>query len=176
MVVSIHEKKAVLAIGLVVLGLLIFQVPQTRAQFVISAWTYPDEYGQMLYGIGVYENSSGSWIHVYSVYYNTKDITIDWYVNASIKLVVTSQFNSCVTQADNYTHGQQFQRHNVTVTRPLRGIQTVYSQDNFTYVGAITVSGYIWQYEYYAVLDFPIIYGAIYTITVSYDVYYMEGI
>ena len=151
-------------------------MPQARSQFVISSWDYLDDYGQGLYSIGIYENSTGSWLLEATIYHTTKNVTLDWFVNASIRLNLVTLFNSCITNADNFTHGQQFQRHNVTVTRTLQGQRTVYSQDNFTYSSSQLDSGFIWIYQYYAVLNFEIVYGVVYTITVNYDVYYMEGI
>ena len=172
LVVSNHSPKSVV------------EEPRQPAKFVIASWDYPDEYGQGIYMLRFYENSTGSWVaapwyyvggeldglpfyslHPYDSY------TLNWSAGVAMKLRVYSTFNNTVIGADDEADGQNYQRHDVSVTSA--GV-AVFNQSNFTYYD-VTPDGDYWAYEYEVVLNFLPVVGEIYTVVVTYEVYWPTG-
>ena len=171
LVVSIQPPKSVV----------VPSVPTGKAQFVLASWSYPDEHGLGIYGFRFYENSTGSWVAApwYYVggaldglpYYflNPSDpYTLNWSEGVAMKLRVYSTFNNTVIGADDEADGQNYQRHNVSVTS---ASVAVFSQNNFTYHD-VTPDGEYWAYEYEVVLNFLPVAGMIYTVIITYEIYW----
>jgi len=66
----LYNRSKILALAVLIclpLGLLSLpqgiteEISKEPAQFVISGWDYPDEYGQGIYATWFYENSTGAW-------------------------------------------------------------------------------------------------------------------
>ena len=175
------DKKKVLAILLLLLTIslvLVYResrvesIPTTTnaaAQFVLADWDYPDEYGQGMFKILVFENSTESWVQVGNWLYYYNSTTFDWDVGVGIKIRVLTTLNSTLTGASNVEDGRNYQRHNVTVTTP-EGI--VFSQNNFTSSGEPDEEGDLYYYDYAVVLNFLPVSGVIYIVTVTYEVFY----
>ena len=163
---------AYLIIGLIVIGLIAYTTPQTKAnpQFVLASWAYPDENGQGIDRIDLYENSTGTWADTgLDADWDGSEI-IDWNASLFIKLSVWTYFNSSFMGIADDVVGRNYQKHNVTVTR--LG-ETIFSQQNFTYVVVETfLTPPVWHYCYEVILNFLPIAGQIYTVTVTYEVYY----
>ncbi len=148
-----------------------------KAQFVIAEWDYPDEYGQGIDGLKFYENSTGGWVAApyytdagtffYLNYYET-GYTLNWSAGVGFKLRVFSVLNVTLVGAGDIAEGKNYQRHNVTVTSA--GI-TVFSQENFTYYDSAWTPPLV-VYEYDVVLNFLPISGLIYTVIVTYEIYW----
>lgn len=170
---------------LMMLGFVVL-VPPTRAQFVIAEWNYPDEYGQGISGLKCWENSTGSWVgapyytHYYPDYheelgafyylnYYQVSYFYNWSAGVAIKIRVDTLFNATLTGAEDLADGQNFQQHNVTVTH-LGSV--IFSQQNFTYVDSSDVTDPMYYYEYSVILNFLPEYGEIYTVTITYEVFY----
>ena len=146
------------------------------AQFVLASWDYPDEYGQGIYAFRFYENSTGSW--VLAPYYNDlgtfyflhsyDPYTLNWSEGVAMKLRVYSNFNNTVVGAIDEADGQNYLRHNVIVTS---AGTSVFSQQNFTYFDVTPVGEY-WEYQYEVILEFLSVAGAIYTVVVTYEIFY----
>ena len=167
-------------IVLLTMLILVSSVPPARAQFILASWDYPDEYGQGLFGLKFWENSTGSWVAApwYSelgqFYYCTPSMT-DYYTynvtgGASLKVRVDTTLNATLTGATDLEDGRNYFRTNVSVT--CLGI-IVFSQQNLTsLVTEDDSSDPIYYYEYDVVLNFILVFGQFYTVTVTYEVYY----
>ena len=141
-----------------------------KAQFVLAEWDFPDEYGQGIWAFMFYENSTGSWLPCdpYSYEYN-QSYTVEWNASVFIKLRCFVSFNSTLTGAIDTDDGKNYLRHSVTVTN--LGT-TVFSQQNFTYFSNDTQLDPIWYYGYDVVLNFLPVAGEIYTVVVTYEIYW----
>ena len=165
-------KKAIASIiVLLTLGLLFVSIPQAKAnpQFVIASWDYPDQYGQGISGLFISENSTGDWLGVTTIDYDEAIITLDWNVSVFIRISCFSHFNNSLVGALDLADGQNFHRHNVTVTN--LG-ETVFSQQNFTYTSGFDYDDPIWDWSYSVILNFLPQVGEIYIVTVTYEVYW----
>lgn len=168
--IPMSEKKTVASIiVLLTLGVLVASVPPARAQFVLASWDYPDQYGQGVRAIAVYENSTGSWVTAWAfVYYDTSTV-IRWNASVGIKLRVWSYFNSTLTGAISGTDGKNYLQHAVTVTNNTG--QTVFSQQNFTFY-SVDDGAVLYEYFYDVVLDFLPVNGQVYTATITYEIFW----
>lgn len=166
-----------------VLSVLLIATPRTAtAQFVLSSWTFPDEYDQGIEGFLIYENSSGSWSAwddpvsgdpEYYVYDDTSAHLFEWTVSVFIKLRVVTWLNSTLLgltgEEAHHSDGVPYFRHNITVTA--LG-ETIWSKSNFTYVLGSSEDTPMWDYQYDVILDFEPAEGYTYTVTITYEVYY----
>lgn len=175
--ISINKKTLNAVMTVTVLSVLLIATPRPAyAQFVLSAWDHPDEYGQGIEGFEIYENSTGDWelIGPPSYFVSTDDTYFDWNVSVFIKLRVVTWLSSTLLgltgeEADD-DDGIPYFRHNITVTT--LG-QTVFSAQNFTYVdGDDSTDPPMWMYTYDIILDFVPLEGYTYTVTITYEVYY----
>lgn len=170
-------KKYSALLGVSVLALLVIVAPfalvqPANAQFVIAST--PDEYGQYIYEIDVYENSTGSWLLLDNPWHvDYQGQSLEWTAGIGIKLLCMTWFNSTLTGAATTAEGKLYQRHNVTVTN--RADVIIFSQANFTYESVSTSADPMWYYGYSVVLNFlpePLVS---YTVIITYDVYYVVG-
>ena len=144
------------------------EIQKGTSTFVISSWSYPDEYGQGISGIFITENSTGDWLTFGTIDYD--DVTeIEWNASLFIRLTCFAHFNNTLVGAVDVADGKNYHRHNVTVTSS--GV-TVFSQQNFTYISGIDYSDPIWDYSYFVILNFLPEQGQIYVVTVTYEVFY----
>ncbi len=147
-------------------------IPPAKAQFVLASWDYPDEYGQGIVNFEVWGNATGSWI-LSTPYAHSDSGEIEWYPNASIKLICNTWFNSTLTGASDINEGKNLQRHSVVVTSSESLGTSVFSQQNFTYIfGEDAIDPPMWYYGYYVVLDFLPVSGVLYTVTITYEIYW----
>ena len=146
------------------------ELEKEPSQFVISSWEYPDEYGQGIEAFEIYENSTGSWVLISGAYGYEDNYNIDIYANGSIKLRCYTWFNSTLTGASDTNDGKNFQQHNVTV---INMGTTIFSQQNFTwFYDDDSINPPMWYYGYEVVLNFLPLEGQVYTVTVTYEVWY----
>lgn len=144
-------------------------IPPVKAKFVIASWSYPDEYGQGISSIYVYENSTGAWLQASKEDYDESGV-LEWDADIAIKLSVWAWFNSTLTGASDSDEGKLYQRHNVSV---ISMGSTVFSQQNFTYYDATTgLYPDLWWYIYEVVLDFLPEWGQTYVATITYEIFY----
>lgn len=146
-------------------------------KFVISQWSYPDQYGQGMEWFYLYEKTyggAGYELKYFINYYNDTS-QISWNSSTGMKLKVACWLNSTLTGSSGLNDGKNHLRHNITV-RNGYGI-VVWNQDNFTYEdGDDTINPPLWRYVYYVeipedTLSHTGITG-MYTITVTYEVWY----
>ena len=145
-------------------------------RFVIASWDYPDEYGQGIEKLSVFSNETGSWLPANWAGDSARDYdessVFEWNASIFIRLNCWTWFNSTLTGAIDWEDGKNYQRHAVNVTS--LGT-TVFSQQNFTYASAFpAINPPMWYYEYEVILNFLPLVGQIYTVTVTYDVFYPE--
>ena len=176
-----RRPQAYAGIILVVFIMLIGLVPTTQAtRFVLASWAFPDEYGQGIGGVSIYENSTGAWLYAPVVhgdgpFYGPVGPDLphvyEWNASVGIKISFESYFNSTLTGVSDSTEGRNCLRHDVTVADNA-GVQ-VFSQQNFTY---LSVNDYtydpIWIYDYEVILNFLSDHGQIYTVTVLYEIFW----
>lgn len=179
------EKTAVLIVVMLAFVLTLALVPPAKsAKFVLAAWSYPDEYGQGIYGYRIYENSTGDWESFgyeyqvgttmgtfYFVHPDTFDVDVfDWTAGVFIKLRFYFTLNSTLTGATDLTNGKNYFRHSIIVID--LNESTVFSQQNFTYYDNEGEDEGIYYYLYDIILDFEPVQGDYYTATVTYEVYW----
>ena len=172
------RKLTVALLGLFICSMLLLVPiqPVTQPQetssstFVIASWEFPDEYGQGIEGFEFFENSTGSWAQVGGYEGFEEPQVYDWNASVAIKLRCWTWFNSTLTGVSTTNEGKLYQRHNVTVT--CAGT-TIFSQQNFTwFYDDDTLDPPLWFYGYEVILNFLPVSGEIYTVTVTYEVFY----
>jgi len=153
------------------LGAMVLQpTPQPTIEgtrFILSGWSYPDEYGQGIDRFEFYENTTGSWVQFGGYHWFNESHTHDWNYTY-LKVRCWTWFNSTHVDAADTAEGQLFQRHSVVVTR--YGV-TVFSQQNLTYVSVDTTDDPMWWYCYEVVIDVELYAGNTYEVVVSYEIY-----
>lgn len=169
------RNRIVVSVGLIMLVsifLIATPSPTRGAKFILASWDFPDEYGQGIDALTVYENSTGSWLIVGgfspNVVYNG-GAEFNWSVGLGIKIRVFSWLNSTRVGVLSTDQGKNYLRHNVTVTR--NNGSTVFSQQNFTYYNAGAVAE-MYEYQYDVILNFFPEVGEIYIATIAYEVFY----
>ena len=147
-----------------------------KAQFVISSWNFPDEYGQGIEAFEIYENSTGFWVLISGAYGYEDTGNIEIYDNASIKLRCYTWFNSTFMDVTTTNEGKNLQQHSVVVIGALSIWEQsviVFSQQNFTwFYDDDSIDPPMWYYGYEVVLNFIPQQGQIYTTTVIYEIWY----
>lgn len=168
---TFRKKLVVWAVVMViVLGLGLASIPPAKAQFVISSWEYPDEHGQGLEAIETYENSTGSWAQIYGAYGPDFSHSIDWNGSVFIKLRVYSWLNSTFLGLSTLAEGKSYQQHNITVIS--LGV-LIFTQQNITwFYSDDSIDPPLWFYGYEVVLNFLPLSGTVYTVTVTYEIFY----
>ena len=153
------------------------ELEKEPSHFVISEWEYPsDEYGQGIEAFRFYENSTGAWLpapyytHYYPDYHEElgefyfleydQDYTLNWTAGVAMKLRVYPQPNTTLLGTTDVDILKNYVRNNVTVSS---SGQTIFSQNNFTYVE---------DFHFECILNFLPQQGQVYTIAVTYEVFY----
>jgi len=176
-----NRKNTAIAIAIVLLIISVLvasnQIPKNgveereQPKFVIASWEYPDQYGQGIELIAVFENSTGSWVGTDPpvIYYDNSSSTFeDWGFEVAIKIIVKSWLNYTLVGADSVAEEKLYQQHNVVVTQSNGSV--IFSQENFTYNAGLESGGLYW-YEYEVILNFLPQYSQVYTATITYEVY-----
>ena len=88
----------------------------------------------------------------------------------NITLLVSCWLNSTTYGVSTLAEGKNIIRQNITVTATNRTI--VFSQNNLTYISATDYGDDVFLYQYSVQLDFTIISGNIYTVVLTYEIYY----
>ena len=173
------KKKAFATVMVIMTALvLVASIPsETTAQFVISAGSYPDGYGQGIEVLYVYENSTGSWVALFDPAFlifptNNSDtiIEVDYSTNTSIKLILGVNINHTLNGLTTHQEALNIMRLNLTATN--QGT-TVFSKENVTWAGGTVWNDTVttWTFSYEVVLNFFIQTGQIYAVIITYEVY-----
>jgi hypothetical protein len=141
-------------------------------KFIISSWSFPDEYGQGIDALGVYENSTGSWLavggFVPNVAYNEEG-SFEWNASLGIKIRVYCWVNSSLCGFGTVEEGKNYLKHTVTVTQSNGTV--VFNQENLTYFAGGAIDE-MYEYDYDVILDFLPSMGEIYRVSIILDIYW----
>lgn len=147
------------------------------AKIVLAYWSYPsDDYGQGITYIETYKNDTGSWLPLRFLWNDlAPNQTIDTPVGTALKLFVRTWQNSTLTGATSLADMGNYTRISALVSTPANS--SVYFVQNFTvyshsYYGGI--SSEIWMTDYEVILNFITQASTIYTVVVTYEVFYPE--
>ena len=141
--------------------------------FVISSWAYPDEYGQGITVVYVHENSSGVWLPFTSPAFiyptDSEIVVVNATENKALRVGPTFTLNHSLHSLANITAGINIIRSNVSVYQ--LGV-LIFSLDNATMVaGGVQTPTTYWYYAY-IILNFLIVTNEIYTVSITYEVFY----
>ena len=156
----------------IICTMLVVSIPQAKAnsQFVIASTGYPDEFGQGIYTVWVYENSTGVWEPFGDYRLYNESLVWEWNASAVINIHFLTWFNNTLIGAINGTDGKNYQQHSIDVT--LSNGTSIFSQQNFTFTSVSVANDPMWFYNYYVILDFLPMAGEIYTVTVTYELWW----
>jgi len=168
------KRQATIAIliSAIICTMLLVNIPETRAQpvFIMSGLDDYDEYGQGIDYVSFYENSTGAWVLVESVYTATGNIIVEWNTSIGIYISVATWYNSTFTGATDTINGTKYLKHTISVINS--NGTNVFSQNNFTYASVNDfLNPPMWRYAYYVIVGFLPAMGEIYTVTVTYEVF-----
>ena len=161
-------------LGLFICSMLILvPVQPAQAQFVIASWDFPDEYSQGIWKITVLENSTGSWLYTNSKFYNQSHL-YDWEASVGIGLYVYTWLNSTLVNVVDHDIGKNYQHVDVNVSTFTE--TDVFSEQNitcvFTQEGGFGFPAHMWLYTNSVILNFLPEQGQLYTVTITYEVFY----
>lgn len=148
-------------------GVLIVSTPQQTqgAQFILSAWSYPDAEGQGIQAISVYNGSQLLTI------WDSNDITVrEIESGTNLTLAIYCWLDNGLVFADDFEDAKNKIRHSVIVSTPSNS--SVFSQQNFTYVDGNDTSAPLFWYRYDIIIDVPFVDGVSYEVIITYEIYY----
>lgn len=145
--------------------------PQSKPDhslFVLSSWDYPDEYGQGIDAIRLWQYLSGSWQSLTPFDYgNTGNDTFVISETGPLTVQVKGYVNATHVGASTLAEGQNYVRHSALVTTPSN--ISVFSLQNFTYVTATDSLSPMFYYFYNATLNFTPQPATIYTCEITME-------
>ena len=168
-----------LLIGLIGFSAFVFSVgvwvpPIDRqpSYITFNSWAVGgDGHGQSFEAIEIYENSTGSWVIVDTLYYDTAVTSFEIEGGSSIKLITYTWLNSTLVNAGSGAEGYLYQILNATVK--FSNDTLVYSSGNFTAPGYDTgIDPPLWLYDYEHVFNYAFEYSYTYFVNVSYFTYW----
>lgn len=129
------RKKILIAIlaSILIVSAILFTVPRQEQKanpviaFNLAEWDYPDDYGNGIYVVRIFENSTGAWMHYDFCYYSDTGV-YEWNSSMGIFIQVYVWMNNTLIGATDYVDGEDYQRVNVTVT-DLGGTEVFNSTD-----------------------------------------------
>jgi len=169
---------------LIPLPKIVHSVEAQKVQFTISSWDYSDEYGQGIRGFFIRDNHTGvflggaqPWGSI--MYDNTHDgyFEMNYTENTAIELDVRVALNLTLvglTYPDDNATGINYFRLSITFSGFENYNYTEWSQQNFTYdylSGDLGTD--LWYYSEEVIINHLIVAGAIYTATLTYEVFYL---
>jgi len=152
--------------------MLVVSIPPAKAQFVLASWDYPDEYGQGIETIYLYQNISGDFVAFTGSPFSSSSNTVYTIeVTGNLWIKTVCWFNRTQAGIPNIlSQGLNLIRHNIIVTQ-FNGT-VVFSQENFTKTASSQAGDPLWWLQYEVVLDFIPEYGEVYTAIITYEVFY----
>ena len=155
-------------------------IPQAKAQFIIAELgsNFPDEYGQGIKNVYLYENSTGAWVAIFpsevlTFPENNSDttITLNYTENTAIELIIGCSINHTYHGLSTFQEALDMMRVNITVYSVG---QTIFSQNNLTWGGGLFFNdtASTWRTHFEVVINVLITTSSIYTVFVTYEVFY----
>ena len=161
------------------LGILVTSIQPAKAQFVLASWGYPDEYGQGIEVVWPYENSTGSWVALHDpafvFWYEETLFEVNATGNNALKIGVSANINHTLfdfgpDKSDNAS-ARAIMRVGIEVRNTS---EIVFSQANMTWDGTcFDDTATTWAISYEVVVNVLLVAGQIYTVTVTYEVFYL---
>ena len=146
------------------------------AKFVLAGWDYPDEYGQGIEEIRVYQNLSGWQSLTPFGYLSDFDGNDVFNINTTatgVMILVKCWLNNTLVKADDFDDGKNYIQHSVTFTRVGALNKTpIFSQQNFTYSAGTDAQDPMFYYHYEVEIPFSPIGGETYLADVDCEIYY----
>lgn len=157
-----------------ILSVLIVAAPPSRsAKFFLSEWDFPDEYGQGIESLIIYQNVSGVWTALDPSGVNHTDELNIYNISegqyASIRVVVKCLLNKTLVNVSSLSEGMNYIRHNGVLLHHNLPIITL---ENFTYWTGTTVDDPIYTYFYNATFVFSPIGGLSYMALIDCEIYW----
>lgn len=165
-----YEKRIVSTISLIVLVSLLLVVtphPANSAKFILAGWDYPDEYGQGISTIMLYEDGD---LEGFCNYNNASN---EFIISEgdNITLRVTTYINQTLVGVGTVEAGKQYIRHSIVISTPSNS--SFFSQQNFTYYsGALVPPTNRIVYTYTVWLNVVWVEFTIYTAIITFEIFY----
>lgn len=176
------SSRRIAASGIIIMIITIVLVglpSQTQgAKFVLAGWDYDDGYGQGIEVVWPYENSTGSWVAICDpafVFWNEETtIELNSTPNTALKIIATCNINHTLFDFGPDKSENASARAVMRVGIEMTNLgETVFSQENMTWDGTcFDDTATTWSISYEAVLNFLLVGGEIYTVTITYEVFY----
>ena len=150
---------------LVISMLLIVPIQETNAQFILAVWTYPDDNGQGIQYVRVYNGSQllATW--------DSSDTTVmEIGSDTNLTLAVYCWLDNALVWADDFEDAKNHFQHSVIVSTAANS--SVFSQQNFTYIEGNDTAAPMFWYRYDIILDIPFVDGESYEVLLTYEIYY----
>jgi hypothetical protein len=154
-----------------------------KVQFALASWNHPDEYGQGISGFLIKENSTGGFLSIknpdtgidFCYPENSTNYELNYTADTALMFMPRFMVNYTLlglTHPADMALGINYIRANISFA--LAG-ETLFTQQNLTYdyLSGLVETG-IWYFAYYVYIPIILVAGAIYTLTVTYEVFY-EG-
>jgi hypothetical protein len=161
----LQKKVSAILIAIFVCALLV--VTPVKAQFIVASWEYPDEYGQGISTIMLYEDGD---LEGFCNYNNASN---EFIISEgdNITLRVTTYINQTVVGVGTVEAGKAYIRHSIVISTPSNS--SFFSQQNFTYYsGALVPPTNRIVYTYTVWLNVVWVAGTTYTATITFEVFY----
>lgn len=165
-----HRTLAVVLVFMI-LAVSLTRLPQTNAKFVIAGWDHPDEYGQGIFAVTVYQYIDAFWWSLANFYWTntTSETTVMINHTGPVQIQMRSWINNSVVGADNITDGQNYLQHYAEIS--LGGVGVVYSKQNATWNYQNDYSGMFQYYYNMTFSGFSPQAGHFYTVVLIYEVW-----
>lgn len=147
---------------------------EARAQFVISEWDYDNGYGEGIEVMYISENSTGSWVGIYSdpaytLWNDARPLELNHTVNTAIRIAPYVNFNHTLRGISENTTAFNLMRVSIAVY--VAGTLT-FSQQNLTWADAVyDDTPTTWSFGCWVIIPILITGGTIYTVSLSYEVF-----
>jgi len=160
-----------LFIGFLLLMTLLVSIPPARATFVLAEWSFDDGYGQGIHNVTIQENSTGSWVDLHNYAYDETSIfETNYTADTAIKIIPYVTLNH--TRQDLSDNASAYAIMRLDIVIGVSSNASYFSQQNLTWTAEVSdATASTWAFSCYVVLPFHISVGAIYTITLIYDIY-----
>lgn len=160
---------------IIVLSVLSFaSIPPTKANFIIASWDYPDEYGQGVYEIRIYQYING--------WYGLSETTWGWGPNAendafeifanatAVYILLKCEMNNTRVNASSLADGENYIQHSGELIQLGHGI--IDTVGNFTLYSSSDASDPMFEYWYNCTFEFSPIGGVNYKAVLNIEIYW----
>ncbi len=175
--------KIVASFVIILTMILVFPRPTQGAQFVIAGWSFPSEYGEGVYGVTPYQNSSGSFVTIpnpdtgigFCYWNNATTYNLNFTANTALRFDVRVTLNYTklgLSHPADIDLGRNYLRVNLEM---FLASESVFSLQNMTFdnLDGLYETG-IWWYAYVDIINVILVAGQIYVVEFTYEVFNIE--